>query len=225
MSPANFQVRPRSKRRFIAPIAVGVLAVSAILIYIGSRGGVNPKPTPSASASALQFKFAATKFKPVFEGKAPSSAAIDAERRTLEDMFTGYYRATFVDPTAWKDATFAAQQTIFTPEARASFAKDVAALTIGEGAADIASITPGATSLTTSVYWDGGGAPKYAVAAIVFKATAKTKDGRTLNIAQNGTYRLQRSGNSWIVFSYEADAKQDTPPSPSPSPSPTATTS
>lgn len=221
MSPASFSVRPRSKRRFIPPIVVGLLVVAAVLVYIGSRGGTGGPRVLTKDEEPVTFAFATKSFKPIFEGKRPQQAAIAAERSAIEAMFTAYYLKAFVDPGAWKDPTFAEQAALFTPEARASFAKDVAALTIGDGARDVTKVNPSATSLTTSVYFDRAGTPTYAVAAVSFKARA-VGIGDTIDLVQSATYRLQKTGSTWVIFSYEANAKQDTPPSPSPSPSVTA---
>jgi hypothetical protein len=224
MSPANFSVRRRSKRRFLAPIIIGLLVVAAVLVYIGSRGGTEGPKAQKSPDAPITFSFGSLPFKPVFQGGRPSPKVIDTERRSVESLFTNYYLKTFVDPSGWSDPGFAAQSALFTPDAKAAFAKDVAALTIGPGTTDVKKVTPTKTSLTTSVYFDNG-KPTYAVAVVVFNAKGETKAGVPLDIAHSATYRLQKSGNSWLVFSYEAKASQDTPPSPSPSLSPSGSPS
>jgi hypothetical protein len=214
-------VRPRSKRRFIAPAVVGLLLVAAVLVYIGSRNSTGTKkPSAGPSASEKAFSLREISFVPVYEGKTPAAAAVRAERSTIHTMMTDYYFRTFVNPTAWKhDPTFAAQATRFTPEARAAFAHDVAAMTIGDGRADIATVKPSVASIKISIYFDGHGIATFAVAVVNFRAAGTTTTGKLLTIVQRATYRMQKTGKSWLIFSYSANGSQNSPSSPSPSPS------
>ena len=216
MPPANFSLRPRSARRFIPPILVGVLVIAAVLVYIGTRGATTKVP-PQPAASVAAFSLTDAGFTPYFEGKRASGALQTTDRSVIATMFTDYYRAAFVDPAKWKDPTFKAQAALFTADAQTSFARDLSSLTIGEGRTEFARVDPSSATIKTSVYYDKNASASWAVAVVTFRATATTNDHRTVLVVQNGTFRLRKAGAGWAIFSYDAKQSQDTP-----TPSPTA---
>ena len=216
MTPANISFRTRSKARFILPALIVLLAIGGALFAIGRKS--TPDTEKKRAEPTPQVAFSVAAFKAYGEEKkaAPTAAA---DRASIVAFFNAFYETAFVDPAQWKDPTFATLAASFTPEAKASFAKDLGALTIAEGRTEFKRVEPSLAQLRISVYYDKAGRPAYAVAAAHFTAKATTNQKRTIDVAQDATYRLQRSGTSWLIFSYQASATQDTPPSPTPSPS------
>jgi hypothetical protein len=218
MTPPNISFRPKSKTRFILPVLIVLLALGGALFAVGRKS--TPAKKEKAAEKTPQVAFSITGFNAYVEKARPKTAAED--RKDLVTMFTGFYQAAFVDPAGWKDPTFASLSGSFGPEARASFAKDIGSLTIAEGRTEFDRVEPVLAQIKLSVYYDTIGRPAYAVAAVHFIASARTKAKRTVDVTQDATYRLQKLGKSWLIFSYQASAHQDTP---SPTPSPAATAS
>ncbi|MCA1834715.1 MAG: hypothetical protein ABR548_05645 [Actinomycetota bacterium] len=218
MTPANISFRSRSKARFVLPVLLVLLAIGGGLFAIGRRS--TPEKKKEQKLEAPQVSFAVKEFNVFGEGgKHPSARA---DEKAIVTFFDAFYETAFVDPAQWKDPTFAALSASFAPEAKPSFTKDVAALTVAEGRAEFKRVEPSVAEIRISLYYDKGGHAAYAIAAAHFTAAATTNQKRRIDIAQDATYRLQRAGATWAIFSYQADAHQDTPsPTPSPSGSPT----
>jgi len=191
--------------------------IAAVLVYIGTRGTTTKVP-PQPAASVAAFNLTDAGFKSYLEGRAVSGATQNGDRATIVALFTQYYRDAFIDPAKWKDPTFKAQAALFTSDAQASFARDLSSLTIGEGRTDFARVDPTSATIKTSVYYDKNASPSWAIAVVTFRATATTKDSKTVVVAQTATYRLRKTQTGWAIFAYDAKESQDTPtPSPTPS--------
>lgn len=220
MPPANISFRQRSKRRFVAPVVLLLLG-AGVALYLVGRGG--PRPRPPREETTPQVAFSIAGFEVVSEDKAPARAASDLEKRSLITFFTDYYQTAFVDPKKWTDPTFPTVAARFSPGAQATFGRDITSLTIGEGRTGFRRVEPSLAQIKLSVYFGPKQRPTFAVAVIQFRAKATTTDKQPVEIAQDATYRLERVPGGWKIFSYSAEAKQDTPaPSPSPTVSPSA---
>lgn len=215
MAPANISFRQRSRRRFIFPVIVVVVAIAAALVYVGSRKTTTSK---KAEEKTPQVAFTVAGFQVLSEGKAVAPATAEPERAAVVQLLTEYYQAAFVDPKEWVDPNFTALQANFSTEARATFAQNIASLTIGPGRTEFKRVEPAIAQVKLSLYYDTAGRPQLAVATVHFAARATTDAKRPVDVVQDATYRLQRQRSGWQIFSYQAKATQDTP-----SPSPTAT--
>jgi hypothetical protein len=221
MTPPNISFRKKSPLRFVVPAVIAVVVIGGGLAYIGSRGESPAKKKPEQTP---QIAFNVTAFQIQAEGAPIGVAAAQPERDALTKLLTDYYQAAFVDPKQWSDPQFTSLQASFTPEAKATFQRDITSLTIGEGRADFARVVPTVAELKMSIYYDKAKHVQFAIAAVHFTARATTKSKRPVDVVQDGTYRLQKTSAGWQIFSYQVKSSQDTP-SPSPSPSPGGTPS
>jgi hypothetical protein len=213
---ASFSMRkkPNYRRRrtvSILVLLVVVVVVVALLSRGGGIGGNNEKPTPTV-AFVVQGRAYAQK-------KAPDAATEKANEDAVAKMFNDYYQTAFVDPKKWGDGTFPDLQELFVKSAKTTFTKDIDALTIGKTRTELKRVDPTATNLTITIYYDAKNKPTLAVATASFTARGTLKQtGPALTIRQKATYYLEKSGEGWIITSYDAQQNQDTPTaSPSPS--------
>ena len=212
----SFSVRPRPNYRRRRTVALFVLlGVAVIVVALLSRGGGigdGEAPIPT-----LEF---VTKVGHVSQSKAADEGTKNAQAESIEKMLTDYYQEAFVDPEKWGDGTFENLKQLFADDVQASFTKDLAALTIGEGRNDLKRVDPSGATLAVTIYYDGKAQPVLAVAAATFDAAGTLKQsGPPVTIKQKATFYLQKSGDAWRITSYDADQSQVTP---TPSPSPTA---
>ena len=212
MPTSSFSVRPRPNYRRRRTVAVLVLlGIAVIVVALLSRSGGEKEP-PIAN---LTF---ATTAAHVNQGKAPDAGVQDAEKTAIETMFNDYYQEAFVDPDKWGDGTFENLKGLFVEEAQASFTKDLASLTIGQGRVDFKRVDPSASQLVITIYYDAQQKPTFAVAAATFNAKATLKKtGPQVTIRQKASYYLQKVGDDWKITAYDAEESQNTP-----TPTPTA---
>lgn len=139
-------------------------------------------------------------------GEAPASARAEADR--IVGLLTEWYQQAFLEPKGWENADPIVKN--FVGEAKSRIRKELASVTIGEGRADVVSVTPLDTDLNVTLFVDGAGEPSYAIASVVFDAngTVKRKGGLPLHIVQRGTYYLRREAGDWKIFAYTARADQ-----------------
>jgi hypothetical protein len=220
MPAPSFSIRAPGRRALAVAAAVALLLGGGLAaLLLKSDGGIARKPELPTPQLAF-----VTKVEPVSGAKsAAPQPAVTAEAQALTALFTGWYQRAFVDPKMWNDPTFAAVAQNFTAEARGSFARDVASLTIGpEAITELRRVEPSQATLTLTIYFDAAGAARYAVASVRFAAVGTLKGkGPPLDIAQTGTYYLSKIEGFWRVFSYTAHQDQAQPtPSPSAAPSP-----
>jgi hypothetical protein len=215
---APFSVRRPNYRRRRTFTVLGVLIVVILAIVLLTRGGGplgGPKEPPTPT---LQF---VAKTKHVFQGKAAGPSVQQAEVESLTKMFSEYYQEAFVDPKAWGDGTFEDLADLFTDDAKASFKKDLTALTIGEARTELKRVDLGPNSLGVSIYYDSKQKPTFAVASVHFEGKGTLKrSGPAVTITQAATYYLQKVGSGWKITAYDTSETQTTPtPSPTASPS------
>jgi len=215
MPTSSFSVRPRPNYRRRRTITVLVLlGIGVIVVALLSRsgdGGGGESPTPTLAFT--------TKVAHVNQSKAADAGVQQAQGQAIEKMFNDYYQEAFVDPEKWGDGTFEDLKPLFAEEARSSFTKDIASLTIGQGRVDLKRVDPSASDLVITIYYDTKSRPMFAVAAATFNARGTLKKtGPPVTIKQKATFYLQRSGDAWLITAYDADETQNTPtPSPTPS--------
>ena len=215
---ASFSVRRPNYRRRRTFTVLGLLGVLVLAVVLLTRGGGplgGPKEPPIPT---LQF---VAKAKHVFQGKAAGASSQQGEVNNLTKMFSEYYQDAFVDPGAWGDGTFEDLAGLFVDEAKATFQKDLPALTIGEARTELKRVDLGSNSFAVSIYWDSKQKPTFAVASVQFEGRGTLKrSGPTVTISQAATYYLQKLGSSWKITAYDTTETQTTPtPSPTASPS------
>ena len=214
----SFSIRRPNYRRRRTFVALGLLAVVVLVVVLLTRGGgpVRPGEPPIPTVEFV------AKTKAVFQGKAAAPAAQQSEVDALTKIFNEYYQTAFVDPEAWGDGTFTDLADLFTDDAKASFTRDLPALTIGQARIEVRRVDLDSTALTLTVYYDSKQQPMFAVASVSFaaKGTMKKDGSPKLTIAQAATYYLHKMGSDWKITGYDTNETQTTPtPSPTASPS------
>jgi ketosteroid isomerase-like protein len=206
--------KPNYRRRRTVSVLVLLIAV-VVVVALLSRGGGGPgsKENPVPTLAFV------SKINTVAQSKAPDAAAKQANGDAVVKMVTDFYQEAFVDPRKWGDGQFANLRELFAKDAQPSFAKNVAALTIGLARTQLKRVDPTAATLTVTVYYDTKSKATLAVAAASFNARGTLKDsGPAVTIKQKATFYMQKQGDSWIITDFDAEQTQDTPtPTPSPS--------
>lgn len=214
--PSFSNRRPNYRRRRTFAV-LGLLGVAVIVVVLLTRGG-GPLGKKEPPIPTLQFVATA---KHVPQSAAPAGGVQQAEADALTTMFNDYYQTAFVDPGKWGDGTFGDLAGLFTDDAKASFTKDIASLTIGEARTELKRVDLNKSLLGLTIYYDGKSKPTLAVAAVLFDARGTLKrTGPPLMIHQTASYYLQKMGDAWKITAYDANETQETPtPSPTASPS------
>ncbi|MEX2557506.1 MAG: hypothetical protein WEB06_17985 [Actinomycetota bacterium] len=215
---ASFSVRRPNYRRRRTFTVLGLLGASVVVVLLLTRGGGPLGGSDEPPIPKLEF---AAQVKHVFQGKAAGASSQQGEIDGLTEMFNEYYQQAFVDPGAWGDGTFEDLAGLFVEEARASFQRDLPALTIGEARTELKRVDLGSNSFALSIYWDSKQKPTFAVASVQFEGRGILKrSGPAVTISQAATYYLQKVGSSWKISAYDTTETQTTPtPSPTASPS------
>ncbi|MGH2792775.1 MAG: hypothetical protein ACRDKG_00570 [Actinomycetota bacterium] len=211
---ASFSVRRPNYRRRRTFTVLGLLAVvvlAAVLLTRGGDGGPGDRPIPT-----LQFVPTA---KHIFQGKAAAPAVQQGEVQAITTMFSDFYQEAFVDPEKWGDGTFEDLAGLFTDDAKASFTRDLASLTIGAARTELERVDLGTgNTLAVTVYYDSKQKPTFAVTAVAFDGRGTLKEsGPAVTIKQRATYYLQKLGSDWKITAFDANETQTTP-----TPTPTA---
>ncbi len=214
---ASFSVRRPNYRCRRTFTVLGLLAIAVVIVALLSRGG-GPGGPGEPPIPTLRF---AAKTTHVFQGKAAGPGTQQSEADALTKMFDDFYQEAFVDPRRWGDGTFTDLADLFADDVKASFKRDLAALTIGEAFDELRRVDLGPNSLALSIYYDSKQRPTFATAAVTFEGKGTLKEsGPAVTIRQQATYYLQRLGDAWKISAYETNETQTTPtPSPTASPS------
>lgn len=207
----------RRRRAFV--IGLGILTIGVVAGILLTRGGgiIKKKEPPIPT---LVF---ASSVEPVSGGgKTASQGKVQDESAAIVKIFSEWYQEAFVDPGKWGDGTFTDLAGHFTPDAKAAFNRDKAALTIAEARTELKRVDAPQGSVKVTVYFHDGN-PQYAVADVIFKAvgTLKRKGAVPLHISQRATYFLRKAAGGWKIFSFKAREDQ-VQPSPTPTASPTS---
>lgn len=208
----------RRRRAFV--IILGVFTLGVIAGLILTRGGEIAKkqepPTPTLALVATVDPVSGS-------SKAAPAGPAKTESDAIVAIFNNWYQEAFVDPKKWGEDTFEGFAGTFTDDAKASFRRDLASLTIAEARTELKRVEEPTGTIRVTLYFDAAGKPQYAVAAVTFKAvgTLKRKGAIPLEISQRGSFFLRKVGGDWKVFSFTAHQDQ-VQPSPSPTASPTS---
>jgi hypothetical protein len=215
---ASFSVRRPNYRRRRTFTVLGVLGALVLVVVLLTRGGGPLGGPDEPPIPTLEF---VAKARHVFQGKAAGASTQQGEVDNLTKMFSGFYQQAFVDPEAWGDGTFEDLAGLFVDDAKASFQRDLPALTIGQARTELKRVDLGPNSLAVSVYYDSKQKPTFAVASVAFEGRGTLKrSGPVVTIKQSATYYLQKVGSDWKITAYDTNETQTTPtPSPTASPS------
>lgn len=214
---ASFSVRRPNYRRRRTFTVLGLLAAVIVVVLLltrgGGLGGSNEPPIPT-------LKFVA-KTKIVSQAKAPAASANQAEVDAITELFNSFYQEAFVDPGKWGDGTYEDLADVFADDAKASFRRDLASLTIGPARTELKRVDLGPNFFGVTVYYDSKQKPTFAVTTVQFNGTGTLKEaGPKVTIKQAATYYLQKVGSDWKITAYDTNETQTTP-----TPSPTASAS
>lgn len=187
-----------------------VVAIAAVLLLTRDGGGPGDAPIPT-----LEF---VAKTKHVSQAKAAPANVQQGEVEAITTMFNDYYQTAFVDPGKWGDGTFEDLADLFAEDAKASFTRDLASLTIGEARTELRRVDLGPNFFGVTVYYDSKQNPTFAVTTVNFEGRGTLKQaGPAVTIKQSATYWLQKIDGDWKITSYDTNETQTTP-----TPTPTA---
>jgi hypothetical protein len=214
------QRRTRQQRLLRTGIGVVVIVVLAALIA-NLVGGGKKKAGPGATPLA-KVAFVATMAGETNAKVKPSPSAVQAQGGQIVTLLNDWYQRAFVDPKQYGDGTFPEIAKHFTADARVSFTKDLATLTIGDARTEVDRLDPTLQTAKVTVYFNNA-TPMFAIAAVHFAANATLKQSGAypLKIDQTVTYNFERTPQGWVVTYYTAKQTQKSvvPPSPSATPS------
>ncbi|MGH2674087.1 MAG: hypothetical protein ACRDKA_09130 [Actinomycetota bacterium] len=125
--------------------------------------------------------------------------AADGIRETLDAM----YVAGFVDPSKWEGGTFPEVLEQFEGSAAERASADLAFLTLGGEADQVAFVEPAVGTLKIRVLLGEDRAPAGAVATTRFVGDGEFDDGAALFVIHRGTYYLRPDGDRWLITGYD----------------------
>jgi hypothetical protein len=219
MAQPTFSRRSRLTRRgrLVRSILIGFGIVIVIALIVGNLGG--GKQTPEPPTAQVSFD---TSVQTQHEGKNVAPGAADAERSAITTVLNDWFQTAFVDTKKFGDANFPSVQAHFAKEARASFTKDLATLTIGDARDEVKRVAPDVARARIALYF-ANQTPTFALVRVTFSATATMKDKTAppLRIVFTGDLTLEKQNGTWVVTYYKANQTQNSvQPSPSGSTSP-----
>jgi hypothetical protein len=233
VSPNRVQRGASKKRRL--PLAL--LIVPVVLVAIGAaillatRGGGGPI-IGGGDEPAPPFDFIvkpATAIPTAPDADQTTlSASADEVAQEITPIIDDLYTNAYLDPSNWRHDDYEEVFTAFASHAAGTAEQSVETLTLGATAGDVFdTVEPGKSKLSYQVLFDPDGEPETAVVSVIFRATAKGKDGTYLAIVSEGEYFLsqidgQEEGWKITAFDVTRDDHETQPPSPSASASPSA---
>ncbi len=232
MTPNRAQRGANKKRRLPLPLLIVpvVLVAIGVAILLALRGGAG-RGIGGGDEPAPPFDFIVKPARAIPTASDADKAALSASADevaqeitpTIDDLYTNAY----LDPSNWRHDDYEEVFTAFAPHAAATAEQSVETLTLGATAGDVFdTVDPGKSKLSYQVLFDPNGEPETAVVSVIFRATAKRKNGTYLAIVSEGEFFL-RQIDGWKITAFDVtrDDHETQPPSPSPSPSPSASTS
>lgn len=211
-----------SRQQRLLRTGIGVVGVVAVAALIANALSGGDSSGPDGEPAVAKVAFAHTTKTTTDAGK-PKTAAAKAEADAIVKILNDWYQRGFVDPRLYGDGTFGEIAAHFAKDAKVSFTKDVASLTIGDARTLVARVDPTKAAAGITIFFAKGTKPTFAVAEVVFDATATQKQSGQPNITikQRGTYHLEKTGNAWKVVYYTATSSEK-PVEPTPSGSPSS---
>ena len=203
------QIIPRPRRSTLRQrlLRTALVAVAAVLLA-ASVGKLLGGDGPEGPIARVAFTVTAAGES---DARPPVVEAVETERRKIAEVLDRWYQAAFVDPSKFDGGAFGEASEHFAKEAKGSFRRDVATLTIGEARDEVLRVVPETATADVTVFFEKGSHPRFAVAVVDFVAvgTRKEKGEAPLRIVQHGTFHLERIGGRWVVVFYEAEQKQN----------------
>ena len=162
-----------------------------------------PETRPPAFALALSQASGHAVGRPLRPEELAGPA--EAVRRRLE----GFLATAFAQPADVRGAPTGFLEH-FAASAREQAVDDLARLSLGAAAREIASVWPGRASLELELLTDRGGHPVVAFATVDLEATAVAGETKA-PIRHHGEYVLRRTGGAWRIVSYEVHSRVPRP--------------
>ncbi len=209
-----------SRQQRLLRTAIGVVAIVAVAALIANAlGGGDPGPG--------ELPIAQVSFTGGAEGESdtgtPSKGVVKKEADAITEMLNEWYQTAFVDPSKFGNGSFPTVHALMAKNAKSTFKRDIASLTIGDARTFVQRIEPKTTTADVTVYLEKDKTPRFATALVRFTATAtqKQKAQPKISISQRATLHFEMIDDTWMVTYYTANASQKViQPSPSGSPSP-----
>jgi hypothetical protein len=222
VTPNRAQRGANKKRRLpLALLIVPVVLVAiGVAILLALRGGAGPiigggdEPAPPFDFTVKPAKAIPT--APDADKAALSASADEVAQEitpTIDDLYTNAY----LDPSNWRHDDYEEVFTAFAHHAAPTAEQSVETLTLGATAGDVFdTVDPGKSKLSYQVLFDPNGEPETAVVSVIFRATAKRKNGTYLAIVSEGEFFL-RQIDGWKITAFDVtrDDHETQPPSPS----------
>ncbi|MGH2717906.1 MAG: hypothetical protein ACRDJU_04935 [Actinomycetota bacterium] len=201
---------PRLQPRLRPLSARGVLLIASLMLLAaagctkspsakgtkpGSTSGHTPTPTPSSTGiptADLSYQGV----QPLDAQSRPTSngPAGDAAKKAVQAIDT-YYNTAFLQPSNWGGGSFPSLAGLFTPDAGASVAANLQALSLGPLASQITRVNPQVeTGSKVQVLIESNGQPSYATVTTRFQATSvPAGSAAPVQILQSGQFMIETS--------------------------------
>jgi len=168
-----------------------------------SKPKPKPKPKPAGPFS----------FRVVAVGQTLTNGRLKAPKinhathravKAVHQRFDALFRATYIDPSHWKDASYwKAFQTAFAGQARSAALIHRQKLTLGADAGKkFGSVRGPVGRLSVKVLLGPGGGPVTALVHATFKEKAARTSGGTSLIESDGRYYVEPSKRGWVIVAF-----------------------
>ena len=168
----------------------------------GSTSGHSPTPTPSSTGiPTADFSYQGVRPDDAQNRPSANGPAGDAAKKAVQAVDT-YYDTAFLQPSDWGGGSFPSLAGLFTPDAAASVAANLQALSLGPLAKQITRVNPSVeTGDTVDVLIEANGSPSYATVATRFQATSVPAAGSApVKIVQSAQFMIETSDDKIAAY-------------------------
>lgn len=182
-------------------VVLGALGAGAWWLFL--REGA-PIDLGEPDHPVADFSFELSKVNGTAPGGDLPGGEIEGAAEGIRDTLDAMYVAGFIDPSKWDGGSFPEVLEQFDDGAAEQASSDLAFLTLGGEATQVAFVDPTVGTLRVRVLLDADDHPAGAVAATRFVADGEFKDGRPLFVLHDGTYYLRPDRDRWVITGYDA---------------------
>lgn len=214
MPRGNHSSDSRKSPAVIAIIVVLLIAAAGGAFFLLKGGKTTSKGDGGGDAElsdetpSFDFEVRKVVVVPTVAGDKTSKEQGQAIAKQVSDTLSTFYKATYLDPTHWRDDNYSAAWSFFDKSAVADAKADAASLTLGDGSS-YEKVEPKPGTTTVKILMGENGKPLTANAQVTFGVLASTGSGESQTIASMGQYFLKPIGKDWLIFGYKIEQSSE----------------